>query len=456
MKTRCVLAAAVLLALIGLSSCDWFLPPVVVPPTVGFAPLASAVCTTVTVVGQGFGTTPAGTTVTFAGVEATIVTWTDTNIVVRIPVVATPTGQRNVTVEVYRGGELLGTGTFTILRGVLFETNRDGNAEIYIMNPDGTQQTNLTNDPSADYNPVWSPDGTKIAFNSDRDGNGEIYVMGADGSDPTNLTNHADDDWFPVWAPNGGKIAFMTDRESTGPPILNNSPKIIIPLFDIEIFVMNADGSGQTNLTNDPAWDGYPSWSPDSSRIAFQTDRDGGPVVLVLPEDLGYEIYSVNADGSSPTRLSWSPQDDMYPCWSPDGSKIAFQSDRDGNNEIYTMNPDGSGQTRLTNHPDIDSMPTWSPDGDWIAFHSFRDGNAEIYRMTAAGLTKTRLTTSSEWDWGPSWSPDGSQIVFESSRAGNMEIYRMNADGSSQTRLTNDPDWDAHPFWGTFGWWPPA
>ena len=455
MKIRWVLVAAVLLATIGLSSCDWFWRPDVT--TLGFAPLAGAVHTTVTVVGQGFGATPGDTTVTFEGVEATIVTWSDTNIVVRIPVLATPTGTRIVTVQVLQGGSLLGFGTFTVLRGVLFETNRNGNSEIYVMNPDGSQQTNLTNDPDADYHAAWSPDGTEIAFVSYRDGNSEIYTMNADGSNQTNLTSHEDSDYFPVWSPTGDKIAFMTDREMTGPVVMDATPKITL-LFDVEIFVMNADGSGQTNLTDDPARDGYPSWSPDGSKIVFQTDRDDSGLIIlgVLPEDLGTEIYSMDADGSDPTRLSWSPEDDVNPSWSPDGSKIVFQSYRDGDAEIYTMNPDGTGQTRLTNHPDADTFPTWSPDGDWISFHSYRDGNPEIYKMTAAGTFTTRLTTSTEWDWGPSWSPDGSQIVFQSFRDGDSEIYRMNADGSFQTRLTNDPDWDLHPFWGTFGWMPPA
>jgi len=455
MKIKCVLVATVLMLLIGLSSCDWFWLPDVM--TLGFAPLAGAVHTTVTVVGQGFGVAPGDTTVMFDGVEATIVTWSDTNIVVRIPVVPTPVGTRTVTVQLFQGGSLLGTGTFTVLRGVLFETNRDGNAEIYVMNPDGSQQTNLTNDPDDDYHAVWSPNGMEIAFVSYRDGNSEIYSMGADGSNPTNLTSHEDSDFFPVWSPDSDKIAFMTDREQTGLVVMNATPKITVE-FDMEIFVMNADGSGQTNLTDDPDWDGYPSWSPDGTRIVFQTDRDDSPIVplVILADGFEREIYVMDADGSNPVPLSKSPEDDVYPTWSPDGSKIVFQSGRDGDWEIYTMNPDGTGQTRLTNHPDADTFPTWSPDGDWITFHSYRDGNAEIYKMTAAGSSETRLTTSADWDWGPSWSPDGSQIVFQSSRDGNAEIYRMNADGSFQTRLTNDQDWDLHPFWGTFGWTPPV
>jgi len=449
MKTRGGIAAIALIALISLFGCDWLFPPAV--PPVGFAPLAGAVATQITIVGTGFGATPAGAVVSFAGVAAPIVAWSETNVVVRIPLLATPAGWRLVTVELGRAGVLLGAGQFTVVRGVLFESNRDGNNEIYVMNPDGSQPINLTNHAGNDSSPIWSPDGMRIAFVSSRDGNSEIYAMNADGSGLANLTNHPSTDSYPVWSPRGDKIAFVTDRESGLGP-LDTSPKIIMT-YNTEIFVMNADGTGQSNLTNDPGRDAYPSWSPDGTRISFQTDRDDTPVVPlgILPDGFGIEIYSMHADGSHPVRLSWSPEDDLYPTWSPDGDKILFQSYRDGNAEIYTMNEDGSGQTRLTNHPEPDMFPTWSPRGTRITFHSDRDGNSEIYRMNADGSSQMRLTTSIEWDGCPSWSPDGSQIAFESYRDGNLEIYRMNADGSFQTRLTSQPGWDFHPAWGTSG-----
>jgi len=113
---------------------------------------------------------------------------------------------------------------------------------------------------------------------------------------------------------------------------------------------MNADGSGQTNLSNNPAFDRDPNWSPDSNKIVFYSNRDGN-----------MEIYVMNADGSSPTRLTNNSSDDRNPSWSPDGTKIIFNSERDGNREIYVMNADGTGQTRLTTNTSIDEFPDWQP-----------------------------------------------------------------------------------------------
>ncbi len=263
----------------------------------------------------------------------------------------------------------------------------------------------------------------KIAFSSNRDGNYEIYVMNADGSGQTNLTNNSAYDNRPAWSPDGTKIAFT--RNSNG--------------FD-EIYVMKADGSEQINLTNNPTANDYrPTWSPDGTKIAFVSDRDSAT---------GDEIYVMNANGSGQTRLTNNPAVDDWPAWSPNGSKIAFTSDRDGNDEVYIMNTDGSGQTNLTNSPSSDDYrPAWSPDSTKLIFTSTRDGNGEIYIMNTNGSGQTNLTDCSGWDYLPAWSPDGTRIVFTSFRDGNEEIYIMNADGSAQARLTNTGFSNLHPAW---------
>ncbi len=176
-----------------------------------------------------------------------------------------------------------------------------------------------------------------------------------------------------------GKIAFHSERDGNCIPCT-------------EIYVMNADGSGQTRLTNNNAYDALPSWSPDGTKIAFHSKRDGNS-----------EIYVMNADGSGQTRLTNNPASDEFASWSPDGTKIAFESDRDGNEEIYVMNADGSGQTRLTNNPAFEGYVSWSPDGTKIAFSSTRDGNYEIYSMNADGSGQTRLTNNPAHDNGADW-----------------------------------------------------
>jgi TolB protein len=260
---------------------------------------------------------------------------------------------------------------------IAFQSNRDGNNEIYIMNGDGSGLTNLTNNPADDSMPSWSPDGKKIAFSSNRDGNIEIYLMNADGSSPTRLTDRSGDDFGPSWSPDGKKIAFLGNGDGND-----------------EIYVMNADGGAQTNLTNDLAGQGTPSWSLDGTEIAFDSGHN----------DL-YDIYKMNADGSGVIRLTDNPGPDFWPAWSPAGQQIAFTTDREGNQDIYVMNTDGSDQISLTNDPADDSGPRWSLDGTQIIFSSTRDGNNELYMMNADGNDQTRLTDNPADDTWPSWSP---------------------------------------------------
>ena len=263
---------------------------------------------------------------------------------------------------------------------------RDGPfGAIYVMNADGSKQTLLT--AKGDGYPTWSPDGARIAFAR----GSTIYVMNADGTGKTQLTSRSDDhpytlDFSPAWSPDGARIAFASAQRT----FEEDRRK------DEDIYVMNADGSNITRLTDDPAADLSPGWSPDGTRIAFVSNREG------------WDLYIMNADGSKQTLLVESVSPDSAPAWSPDGSRIAFVSGLG----IYVINADGSGQTRLTDNPDVD--PTWSPDGKHIAFASYRDSSG--------------------------YSPLGPIVE-------NVEVYVMNTDGSGQTRLTDNPGIDTDPAW---------
>jgi len=256
----------------------------------------------------------------------------------------------------------------------------------------------------------------KVAFTSDRDGNAEIYSMDADGGGQTRLSENFAEDYSPAWSPDGMRLAFVSTRD--GNP---------------EIYVMQADGSGQTRLTNNSAGDLSPSWTPNGAQIAFVTNRDGND-----------EIYLMNPDGSNQTNLTNEPSDDSSFSFAPNGNMIAFSSSReDSQYQIYRMNIDGAGVVRLTTADGDDSSPSWS--AQQISFQTNRDGNDEIYSMDIDGQNQNRLTSDPEFDIDPAQPSAGSRILFASSREGNFEIYIMNSDGSSLQRLTNNNAADIQP-----------
>jgi len=304
--------------------------------------------------------------------------------------------------------------------------------------PDSTPSTNClvrvscadfaandSNDASDSSFYAW-PAGGMIAFASDRSGSMDVYTMNAvDGSNLVNLTNNSTStDYVPTWSPDCSKIAFVSLRDGNQ-----------------EIYVMNNDGTEQVNLTNNSGNDSWPSWSPNGDKIIFSSYRTGN-----------WEVYIMDIDGSNQFNLTNSVTT-VEACseWSSDASEITFHSDQDGNYNIFTMNSDGTNRTRITTHSLTDAYPDWSHDGLLIAFSSTRNGgiNYDIFIMNVDGSNVINISNNpSHVDYLAKWSPDGLRLVFMSDRTGDWEVFTMNSDGSNPQNLSNSAtSVDYYPCW---------
>ena len=323
--------------------------------------------------------------------------------------------------------------------------------ELYVMNADGSGKRRLARSPWAGRfgpaGPAWSPDGRKLVFGMQLRGsaglcgragscNDEIFVINANGSGLRRLTRNAVRDGQPAWSPDGQKIAFLSWRDGTG----------------ADVFVMNADGSDQRNLTRKPGDEAGPDWSPDGRAIVFTAVPDG-PRIGNSADGPNRDVYVMNADGSEQRDLTHTPDaGDVDAAWSPDGRNIAFIQDNGPpwRVRVLVMNADGSGKRALTHKIAGDTYISWSPDGRRIAF--FDDGAIYVVNADRNGLR--RLARNVVFA-GASWSPDGRKIAFirlrhpKKTRPATGEppppawpaadLYVMNADGSGQRNLTHTP-----------------
>ena len=281
----------------------------------------------------------------------------------------------------------------------------------------------------------------KLVFSSVVDGDKDIYAAEAEpGSAWQGLTTHPGEDAQAAWSPDGARVAFRARRPGE---------------HYFEIYLVNADGSGERRLTYAPRpandavpYSSQPSWSPDGTEIVFRSNRDGEP-----------DVWLMSADGTDPRQVADDPGDERYPGFSPDGTRIAFTSTRDGDTDVYTMRRDGGDVQQLTLNDVYDSAPAWSPDGARIAFERGAAGDDpanEVWTMAAGGGDERRLTTNDALDEGPAWSPDGARIAFTSARSDpDGDIFVMNSDGSDQhvvaasAALEESPDWQSLPQGGT-------
>ncbi len=302
--------------------------------------------------------------------------------------------------------------------GLVFTSDRDGNRDIYSIDLESGEETNLTSSSRDEYRARLSPDKAAIAFISEQDGRTMVETIKLTGEtkDRVRVSQGEGSQSDHHWSPDGLRIAYLTEEDGKS-----------------TVFTTELEDNRPARLTAIET-DEVGPWSPDGKDLLF---------AVYSGDAVG--IYKRNPDGVNEVQLT--TENDFAPVWSPNSKRIAFISMRDGNPELYVMNSDGKEIRRLTNNEARESDITWSPDNRRIAFVSEFDGNAEIYTIKPDGSDSKRLTSNTIRDEQPVWSPDSKRIAFVSHLDDDSEIVVMNADGTGQQRLTNNDADDFEPDW---------
>jgi TolB protein len=255
----------------------------------------------------------------------------------------------------------------------------------------------------------------------------EIYIADYDGANQRRITSTTTLNITPVWAPDGQAIAYTSYRPSAGSSSFSTYQDLVVSWLYV--------GKRDEPTHGSPSNQNYlPAWSPDGSKIAFTSNRDGNP-----------EIYVMNRDGSGLRRMTYNPAIDVTPTWSPNGNQLAWVSDRTGSPKIYIMNADGTGQRLLIT--DYCDRPTWSTEPFNEIAYAARTGpgyDIKIYDFST-GETH-RITDGIGSNESPAFSPNGRHIAFTSTRSGKSEIFTVDRDGNNLRQITRDgnnkfPNW---------------
>lgn len=278
--------------------------------------------------------------------------------------------------------------------------------------------SNLSRSTAHDRRPHFSKDGQWITFDSQRDGNREVYVMAADGSKQRRITYHEASDGTPAISPDGKSIVFQSNRIQE----YGGDRRQDLWMVDFE-----ADRP-PTRLTKDPADDAFPAFSPDGRWIVFSSSRDGGNV----------NIYRLSTEDATVEQLTTHVANDLWPNYSPDGKHIIFFSKRDNNDDLYMIPAEGGESQRLTTHDSSDFAPSFFPNSNRIVFISTRDGFNKLYEMTLGEEPKAFVPPAAGRVSDPRISPDGSFIIFVSDADEQTEIYRRSIEPEGRPGMVQD------------------